>query len=405
MPSSLKNTSWPHVVLAFFAGCTIAIHIGKLPGSIPTLIDELQTSLQGVGMVVAAFSLITGLIGLLIGCFSDRIGHQRAALLGLLICATGSLLGAMSTSLSAMLLTRVIEGLGYILAATSLPALIAGSSTDHDRPLALGLWGAFVPIGMGVMLLMSPWLLDRVGWRGLWIIAGITTLILGLWIGLAFRSPYSSAPEQVNLSRSLRMVGQRAPLCLFGCFAAYSAQFIAVTSFLPKMFVDQYQIAIPQAATLGALVVMANIVGNLASGWLLRHGWQRHRLLIFAAAITGLCTLVIFNNELSLTWRFLAAVSFSAIGGLIPGTLAASAPFYIQHPGQMASMMGFLMQGAGAGQILGPILLTSLVIAFGAWEYSLILTLTAAALGIGCGLLLNKPTAIHANTQQAEISN
>lgn len=387
-----RSTSWLHVFVAFLAGCMITIHIGKVPAAIPYLDRELGLSLMWASTIVSAFSLVIGVVGIFMGIFADKSGHKLAAVGGLVICGVASLIGAVSHDLGLLLSSRVFEGLGYVFAVVSLPSLIANAVTDRDKPLAMGIWAAFLPAGMAFMLLVSPAVLAAVDWRGLWALSGSLTLLWAVVLMLVFHGRPSPVRETLPVREAGRLLMHRGPLLLFGCFIAYSSQFLAVTSFLPVMLIETYGISVERAAALGALVVAGNILGNLASGWLLRHGVSRAALLLATAAATGACTLILFSDVFPFEARVAGAFAFSAIGGMIPGTLFDGAPHFIDRPGQMAGIVGLLMQGAGMGQILGPVLLTAVVDGFGGWSYAPAYTVAMAGLGVACAALLGRVT-------------
>lgn len=366
----------------------ITIHIGKVPAAIPFLDEQLQLGLTWSSTIVSAFGLVIGVIGIVVGVLADKVGHRRSAISGLLVCGLASLVGSWAESLPLLLISRVFEGLGYVLAVVALPSLIANAATDRDKPVALGIWGAFVPAGMAFMLLLSPALLDAIGWPGLWAFSGALTLAWALILFLVFRSIPVPVRETVPLSEAGRTLMRRGPLLLCGCFIAYSSQFLAVTSFLPVMLIDTYGISVQHAATLGALVVAGNVIGNIASGWLLRHGIHRAVLLGVTAAVMAGCTFVLFSDLFSMEARVAGAFAFTAISGVIPGTLAASAPHFVDRPGQLAGIVGLLMQGAGIGQIIGPLLLTAVVDGFGGWSYASAYTAAMAASGVLFAVLL-----------------
>lgn len=376
----------------------ITIHIGKIPAAIPFLIEALELDLFWASTIVSAFGLLMGMLGMFMGIFADKLGHNRAAVSGLFICGLAALAGSLTESLPILLLTRIIEGLGYVLAVVSLPSLIANAATEHDKPIALGIWGAYFPAGMASMLLISPLLIAGINWQGLWAVSGLITLFWGFIVMSTFRNRPSPVRERAPLGEAFRLTTRKGPLLLFGCFTAYSSQFLAVTSFLPIMLIEIYTISVQKAATLGALVVAGNIVGNVLSGWLLRHGFSRVILLGTTATLMACCTLILFSDLFSLNARVAAAFVFTAVGGVIPGTLSASVPYFIDRPGQMASVVGLLMQGAGIGQMFGPLLLTAVVDGLGGWSFAPVYTVTVAILGVVfAGLLATvKSTGAHA---------
>ena len=163
-----KNTPWGQVLLLVGAGVVASFQIGKVPPVLPGIRSDLALSLFQVSWVLSIFN-VTGLfIGPLAGALADRLGHRRLLLSGLAIQGAGSFIGAMAGSPALLLGTRVLEGLGFLIIATAAPALIFRIVRPDKIRLALGVWSAFVPIGMTLVMLGTPLIVGFFGWRGLW---------------------------------------------------------------------------------------------------------------------------------------------------------------------------------------------------------------------------------------------
>jgi len=165
-------TQWVRVGALFLAGCSSAFHIGKVPAALPVLSAEMDLSLLESSFIVSVFSVLVSIFGLLIGFFATWITYKRAALLGLVVASIASVVGANTNTLAMLLVSRSLEGLGWILAAVSIPALMVAASELKHRPVVLGLWGAFLPTGAATFLLLSPWILSLLDWKSLWLLAG-----------------------------------------------------------------------------------------------------------------------------------------------------------------------------------------------------------------------------------------
>src|SRR5210317_1366883 len=183
----MNQSSWTRIWVAFIAGCIAAFQLGKTFASLALIIDELSLNLVQAGLILSLFSLIAAVAGAGFGLLSDRIGHVRMVLSGLAVSAGGAFLGAIAADIEFLLVSRLIEGLGFILAIVALPSLISRSASDRDRPLAMGLWGAFMPAGIGLSMIITPVLIDWHGWRGLWNDIGFIMLAWGAVLALTFR--------------------------------------------------------------------------------------------------------------------------------------------------------------------------------------------------------------------------
>lgn len=161
------GSAWPRISLVVGAGVVSAFQVGKAPAALAAVQGDLALSLAAASWLISAFAILGALAGAPIGLAVDRIGARTMASLGLLLQAAGSALGALSPGFTALLATRVIEGLGFLCLVVAAPALIAGLAPIQIRDRAMALWASFMPVGLTVIMLAAP-LLSIVTWRGFW---------------------------------------------------------------------------------------------------------------------------------------------------------------------------------------------------------------------------------------------
>ena len=386
----MQHSNWLKIWIAFFAGCIGAFQIGKTFASLTLIIEELSLSLVQAGLVLSLFSLIAAFAGAGFGLLSDRVGHLRMALTGLALSAAGSFAGAMVPGIEWLLMSRLLEGFGFILAIVALPSLISRSASDRDRPLAMGLWGAFMPAGIGLSMLITPVLVDWHGWRGLWNDVGIMLLLWSAVLYLGFRRSAAQPGLHLNAMQFLASVMRVGPLLLVTGFVCYSSLYQSLTAFLPTMLVTDYDVPLAQAARFGAIVVVGNIIGNIGAGWLIGRGLRPWKLLTVSFVAMGLCAALVFSGFTEPAVKVVAGFLFSAFGGIFPGTAFVLAARYSPSPSQMALMAGFLLQGAGLGQTIGPLMVSSAVEFVGSWNAANGVVVAMAATGLSCALLLRR---------------
>jgi MFS family permease len=388
----LNETHWPRVWIAFLAGCIGAFQIGKTFAALALIIDELGLSLVQAGLVLSLFSLIAAFAGAGFGLLSDRVGHLYMAMTGLLVSAGGAFLGAMASGIEVLLLSRLIEGLGFILAVVALPSLISRSTTDRSRPLAMGLWGAFMPAGIGLSMLVTPPLLELHGWRGLWNDVGFIMLLWCAILFISFRSTASKSGIHLGTSDFIANVLRLGPLLVVAGFVCYSSLYQSLTAFLPTILMTDYSVPLAQAARFGALVVVGNVIGNVSAGWLIGRGFAPWKLLTVSFIAMGLCAALVFATSSDPLVKIIAGFLFSAFGGLFPGTAFVLAARYSIHPSHMALMAGLMLQGAGIGQTIGPMMVSTVVEFSGSWNSANLLVVSFAAIGLVSAWLLRSRT-------------
>lgn len=382
--SSVRDqlTCWPAVWALFFAGSSAALHVGKLPAALPLLQVEFSLSLTETGVLVSVYSLMIMLLALILGASVSTVGYLRTAILGVSLGALGSLIGIQASMVTLFLFSRIVEGLGWILCVVAFPSMMSSLASSNDKPVVMGIWGAFMPIGSGSMLFIAPELQAIGGWRLVWVVSSVLSVIavlLVLIVGTKMKRQF--ADLETNQHR-LRFADSRnlSAWALSGCFFFYSFIYISITMFLPKLLVETSALTITAAAKWGSLIMLSNAIGNVFSGMLIRMGFQRSHLLIFGALSMGCfaaCALVIPNTEL----RIVCALLMSAFGGVIPGTLFATAPLVAVNAAATGIVIGIFFTGTGAGQVLGPIAITRVVELVGDWRAGGLLLLFAGIAG------------------------
>jgi len=398
------STRWFSVLALYVSGCSLALHSGKAPSALPLLRAELALSLTQVGTVVSSYALMVAFIGLLMGLAVGMVGYARFALTGVALAGVGSFIGAGSDSFSLLLISRAIEGSGWIIGVVSLPPMLTRLSSERDRPLVMGIWGSFVPVGAGLMLFVAPWLQSIGGWRLSWQLAGTVSMFAVLLVWFVSRRE-EQALSVLQRSRQLPPLDdlrKPATWLLATCFCCYSFQFLSVTSFLPTLLLDQPVateassggLQLGTASRWTALIILVNAIGNIAGGWAVRHGVATHHLLSGASLIMAAMAASIYSGLVPVSMVITAGIVFSMIGGIIPGTLFAMVPMVASVPAAAGVLVGAMMQSSGIGQWLGPLALPAVVERGGSWIAGGVLMAAVGLLGAWFGSRLNPATLL-----------
>lgn len=391
MSVSSENTGqWPRIWAVFLTGVAAAFLVGKAPAALPVLRAELDLSLFQAGLVVSMFSLVAAFTGLLFGALSDKWGQLRLAMVGLVLSAIAGAAGALAETGTSLIASRVAEGVGFFMISVSLPGLVMRLADDRTRQTAMGLWGAYLPLGAGLILLTGGVVMAGVGWRGLWLLISIS--YVAFLAALVWASPREQAPATTIGERRVKAVlkspGAVMLAVVFGC---YSGQYMAVTSFVPLILVERAGWALASAAAAGALVMVVNTTGNIAAGYLLDRGVRRQTLILVASAGMALGAVSVMSAGLPVPLRIAGAVLFSSFGGMIPGSLFAGVALHAPGPAHVSSVNGLMLQCVAIGQLIGPAVTTWLVsTGNGSWTMSLIYLLPMAVLTAIAGVTLGR---------------
>ncbi len=382
---------WRSVILIYAAGVLVAFQIGKVPAALPAMRADLGLSLLAASWVLAVFNVLAAFSGALAGVAGDRLGYRRTILFGLALAGAASLAGAGAATPAWLLAARFVEGVGFILVVAAAPGYIVALTDTTEQRLALGLWATYMPAGTSLMLLLAPLLMAWQGWRGLWLVNAALVAAGFALIGLvAHRGRERPGRAHQPLAAVWRTVTAPGPLALALCFAAYTLQFFAVIGFLPLLLVEQQALAASHAAMLTALVVAANAIGNITGGWLLQRGLPRWQLIVGTSVVMAACVPGIYDPQAANATRYLLALGFSAVGGIIPAVCIAATPVHAPTPQLVGTTNGVVMQGSQVGQLAGPPCLALLVSQFGGWQVAPWLLVLAAAAASATALWIRR---------------
>ncbi|MEO9874219.1 MAG: MFS transporter [Anderseniella sp.] len=382
---------WPRIWAVFLTGVAAAFLVGKAPAALPVLRAELNLSLFQAGLVVSMFSLVAAVGGILFGALSDKWGQLRLAVVGLVLAAAAGAAGAWAETGVTLIASRVAEGVGFFMISVSLPGLVLRLADDRTRQTAMGLWGAYLPLGAGLILLAGGVVIETVGWRGLWLLISASYVaFLAALVWAAPREPdvVSSVAREGRVRAVLKTPGAVMLGAVFGC---YSGQYMAVTSFVPLILVERAGWELAPAAAVGAMIMVVNTTGNIAAGFMLDRGVRRQSLILLASAAMALGAIMVMSASLPVPVRIAGAVLFSSFGGMIPGSLFAGVARHAPSRAHVSSVNGLMLQCVAIGQLIGPAITTWLVATGnGSWTMSLVYLLPMAALTAIAGLVLGR---------------
>ncbi|MBA0126627.1 MFS transporter [Haloechinothrix sp. YIM 98757] len=389
--AGVSPTRWPAVLVLMGAGVVAALHIGKAPGALPVIRDELELSLPLAGFVISSFNLTGALLGLALGALSDVVGHRRSAVGGLLAIGLTSAIGALADSAVPLLLSRFAEGVAFMVVVLSVPGLLARVSRQHDLGLVMGSWPAYMPTGTALMLLAAAPLVAVMGWRGTWLVAAVLSVVWAVLVAWVSRG---AAPGEVaGRAGSGWAAGAkptRGSLLLGLAFAAYAAQILAVLGFLPTMLVEEQGLAVAAAAALTAGAFAANAPGNVLGGVLQHRGLARWRMIVGSSVVMAVAAVLVYAEALPLGVRYAACVAMSLVGGFIPSAVLGAVPDVARSPRSVGAATGVAMQGANLGQLIGPPAVAALAGIAGGWHLTPVATGVLAAAAAACGLALRR---------------
>lgn len=385
----MARTRWRAAVVALLLGVIAAIYIGKLPPAIPALRAEFALSLAQSGWMVSAFNTLGMVASIFMGLFAARLGAWHLCLAGLALMAGGGMVGAFAPGAEWLLASRFLEGAGFLSIVVAAPGLIMLSTAVADRRRVFSFWGAYMPAGTTLGMLIAPLLIQASGWRALWL-ATVACALLALALLASLRHDYRLPADALRptWSASAAPLKKPGPWWLSFAFGCYAFNYYAIMVWLPTFMVGERQTPLGVASLLTALMVAANIPGNILGGVLLQRGLARGTNVCIAGIATAITCAVAFAPGLPDWARYLGCVAFSFTVGVLPGSVMSAAQTHARTPAQVGTVQGMINQGSNLGQFASPLLVTAVVGVGMAWDRMLVLLLITSALIVASGLVI-----------------
>lgn len=245
-------------VIALIAMCRMFGLFALLP-----VLSLFAANLEGatpilVGLAVGAYGFTQASLQIPFGLLSDRIGRIPVIILGLGLFAAGSILAALSDTITGVIAGRFLQGAGAISA--TLTALIADATREQIRTRTMAVFGIGIGASFLLALIVGPIVAGQSGVRSLfWIAAGLAVVASLLLKALPAGIESPRASPDIPLSVVLRPELIRLDIYFFVLHALLTASFVA----LPFLIQNHLEIALMDHWKIytGALIV--SLIGTV----------------------------------------------------------------------------------------------------------------------------------------------
>ena len=213
----VKAISSPPLVLTIvFLGVFVAaLDQTVVVTALPSVMLDLRiplTELDRASWIITGYLLGYTAAMPLMGRISDVNGHPRVYQLSLILFALGSLLVALSSSLSGMVISRIIQAVGGGATVPIGMAIASSVLPAGRRGLALGIVGAAAEAGSVLGPLYGGAIIHLVGWRWIfWLNLPLSALLVA---ALSMLHSRRSPGSRVDYLGGMLMAGGLAALSI-----------------------------------------------------------------------------------------------------------------------------------------------------------------------------------------------
>ncbi|MDV2581637.1 DHA2 family efflux MFS transporter permease subunit [Alkalibacillus haloalkaliphilus] len=191
--SKLPN-KWLVVLSVLFGTFTVILNNSMLNPVLPEFMHIFDSDAVGVSWILTIFMIAMGMTMPLTGYLGDRFGKKTIYIVGVLLFTFASILGAMSQTLSMIIIARAIQGIAGGLMMPNAMALIFNAFPKNERGFAVGTYGISVMIAPAIGPTVGGVIAESFNWIFLFLV-NLPFALLSLFFSIKYLKPTPSNPS------------------------------------------------------------------------------------------------------------------------------------------------------------------------------------------------------------------
>lgn len=381
---------WLIFASVFFVGTMASFNMFKAPAIFSTLIPDLGFTDSTIGWVMSMFAMIGLVLAFPAGGILAKLGIRTSLIITALSLTIGSVLGAVAPDVVMLLVSRFVEGVGMGLISVVGPAAIATIIPARKQGLAMGFWGVWFPLGVILGMNSAPFLTALAGWRAVWWVVALISLLSLIMVLLVYRQPPMEAEEQQTANDDAKAKPDYRSIV----FVALAFMFwniingAAVSGFFPSFLQSVHQMDAQSAgfaASLTSIIVLA--LGPL-SGIVSDKIGSRKYLMVFGMALVAILLIFAFGDNLPLVWVFIILMSLCAAA--VPTGTFSIVPELARKPAAIGTGMAIVAFFQNLGLVVGNAGFGPISVTMGYGMASVAVLVPCAVIGLICTLLVKE---------------
>jgi DHA1 family inner membrane transport protein len=327
-------------------------------GILAPMAHDLGIGVPTAGQAMTAYALSTALLAPLVLLATGSWPRRNALLLALALFAAGNVLCALAHSLTALLVGRVLMGLGAVFTPIS-----AGIAVALVPPAQRGKALAFVFLGISLSYVvgmpLGAWLGLAYGWHApIWVVAALSGAAL---VAVAVRVPAVAAAPGAGFGGIGALLARRDVLAALALTLLYFIAIFAVFSYIGPVLQALVPMSSARLSVTLALFGLSGVAGTLIGGAANDRFGSRRTLLVQLSVLgTTMVALPLAAGSWGLLIAVLLVWGTAGFGMMAPqqSRLAALAP--AQAPLLLSLNTSMLYLGTATGAVVGGALASSL---------------------------------------------
>ena len=354
-------------VVLLIAGISVAMIQYKVPTILTELMALFAMDAKAASWLMSIFTLMSIFVALPTGWLAQKFGAKRMIIVACGIAIIGSLVGVASGSSAVLIFSRAVEGVALTVLTTCGPIVVQKCVKPEKIGSAMGIWGIWGCLGSTIAAVVTPTVLETLGFSGLWILFATIAGCAAVLVSVAIRVPQETQGQDPAVPESdgslaekprYREMLTRDIVLFFVGFAIFNICLLAILSFVPTIL--QMQGFDP---TLSGLIstapMLLSVISSPLFGVISDKIGRCKPLLVAAMLVMGPCTLALYTQTGALLWVAVVVMGLVGMGGV---GMFLSGYMKLLPRSELASIgMGVMILVQGLGQFLGTFLVQILL--------------------------------------------
>src|SRR5215470_6348303 len=377
MTAATARHSFAVRLAAGLTGYCAFINLYSPQAILPLLAKEFDASAAQVSTIITVSTLAVALTAPFTGAVADVLGRKRVIIAAMFALVIPTVMVALSTSLTALIFWRAVQGLVLPPIFAVMVAYIGDELPRHEATTVAGIYSSGSSLGGFSGRLFTGVLADLINWR-----AGFMALAAIAFVGaiaVAFLLPHEQkfVRSEGLLASNKQMLAHLRNRQLI---ATYAVGFGILFNFIATFTYVSFYLAAPpfnlSASWLGAIFVVY-VLGSLLTPWtgwaVARFGRRRFTVRVIAIWVLGIALTLAPSLPL-----IIAGLAISAACGLICQAISTGYVTVTAKAGR-SSAVGLYVTSFYVGGSFGAAL-GGLAWNYGAWPACVVLVVAMLAI-------------------------